>query len=598
MPKELSRLIPIHSIRTFDISVFAAPLPSVLLLCCCRNITTFFVCVYSTMSSPSESGHSRSSSPSKRKRGDSKGDSSGETNPTSISSEEALLTATRPPRKKVENLGLEAVLEESPLSSQTAATTTPTTTTTTAAAALSDLELGAWRESLPDRTDPPPSIKTFPIERDHPLLPFWPSLEKDLLGMLQASAPNAWSGLEVFRRRVELEPVPGVEDTTVVVTASKRDERSWSLLRAGIEDILRDHGQGHLQVELIDGVISRWRSNSDEDGQRGEKGGYAQRPSGGVGIGVSGLDGSGGTLGGYVLLSAGAGKNPVTCALTCHHVLRPTRQCARKADEAAPAYDAELDRLGHHHAAVPFNGLDGNSELSVDQPSVQDHLRTLETFTETLTFYQKLVADLQERMDNGMGSDKVERALQKTREKEGFLEKARDELSGFKRGFGHVLATSGYATAPEGCLLDWVLVAVSDRRVGKNVIPSPPGGFRMIVLPGDVVWQVGQLVLYEDLMMLGNVSGATCGRYNHIKSNVFWNDQTHPTAEHVICGRLSTFGQCGDSGAFVLDHFGRLVGMLVAGQSKEGWGYVTPIEAVFADIERKTGCEVSLLEES
>lgn len=129
----------------------------------------------------------------------------------------------------------------------------------------------------------------------------------------------------------------------MVVTASKRDERSWSLLRAGIEEILRDHGQGHLQVELIDGVIGRWRSDGDEDGQRGQKGEYAQRPSGGVDIGVSGLDWSRGTLGGYVLLSAGAGNDPVTCALTCHHVLRPTRECARKADEPAPAYDAELD---------------------------------------------------------------------------------------------------------------------------------------------------------------------------------------------------------------------------------------------------------------
>lgn len=75
--------------------------------------------------------------------------------------------------------------------------------------------------------------------------------------MLQASAPITWSALEVFRRRRTLEPIPGVEDTTVVVTASKRDERSWSLLRTGIEEILRAHGQGHLQVELIDGAI--WR---------------------------------------------------------------------------------------------------------------------------------------------------------------------------------------------------------------------------------------------------------------------------------------------------------------------------------------------------
>lgn len=210
----------------------------------------------------------------------------------------------------------------------------------------------------------------------------------------------------------------------MVVTAVKHNEQSWSLLKARIEKILRDHDQGHLQVELIDGVIGWWRSNDDGDGQQGQKDGYAQRPSGGVGIGVSGLDWSGGTLGGYIVLSAGAGNDPVTCALTCHHVLRPTRKCARTAEEPTPAYDAEPDHLNYYHTAVPFNGLYGNSELSVDQPSLQDHLHTLKSYINTLTFYQMLVGDLQKKIDDGMGSQRVERALQNAKEQQGSLKRA------------------------------------------------------------------------------------------------------------------------------------------------------------------------------
>lgn len=44
-----------------------------------------------------------------------------------------------------------------------------------------------------------------------------------------------------------------------------------------------------------------------------------------------------------------------------------------------------------YRRAVPFNGRHSNLELSVDPPSLQDHLRMLETYTETLTLYQKLV---------------------------------------------------------------------------------------------------------------------------------------------------------------------------------------------------------------
>lgn len=128
--------------------------------------------------------------------------------------------------------------------------------------------------------------------------------------------------------------------------------------------------------------------------------------------------------------------------------------------------------------------------------------------------------------------------------------------------------------------------------------PTPPGKFDMVILPGDVIWQVGQLVRYEKVMVFGNVSGPKRGEYSHIKSNVLLEGQTQPTKEHVICGRSSHFGGFGDSGAFVLDKFGRLVGMLVAGHLGEGWRYITPIKALFADIQRRTGCEVSLPEPS
>lgn len=99
---------------------------------------------------------------------------------------------------------------------------------------------------------------TFTIDTDHPLVPLWPRSEHDPVDLLDAS-PVSWSALEVFRRRRTLQP-SDVDDTTVIVTAIKRDEQAWSDLQTDIEEYLMNQAQPALQVEMIDGAISRYAS--------------------------------------------------------------------------------------------------------------------------------------------------------------------------------------------------------------------------------------------------------------------------------------------------------------------------------------------------
>jgi hypothetical protein len=66
-------------------------------------------------------------------------------------------------------------------------------------------------------------------------------------------------------------------------------------------------------------------------------------------------------------------------------------------------------------------------------------------------------------------------------------------------------------------------------------------------------------------------------------------------------GGTGDFYRAGDSGSFVLDHEGHLVGLLFAGNEPRkfygdggGHGYVIPIGDIIDDIEACIGAKVSL----
>lgn len=83
-----------------------------------------------------------------------------------------------------------------------------------------------------------------------------------------------------------------------------------------IKDICRRYSQSHLKTELIDGVVSRQKVLSAP---------YPQKPNVGSSIGVTGVDWASSSLGGYLELVQEDGQ-VLKCALSCHHVLRPTKQ--------------------------------------------------------------------------------------------------------------------------------------------------------------------------------------------------------------------------------------------------------------------------------
>ncbi len=395
------------------------------------------------MSTRSESTH-RSPSPSKRKRGN----SSEETNPTSVSSE-ASSTISKPERK-IEKLALSDIPEQEPH---------PRMTITSVTARSNPNHRGAWREPA----DAPPSpLKTFAIEPDHPLLPLWPRLERDLIDLLDAS-PVPWSALEVFHRRCTVQS-SNENDTTVIVTAMKQAEPAWLKLQTSIREYLNNQGQSALQVEMIDGVISRCASDKTIDCE------YILKPSGGVSVGVTGLDWSSGTFGGYLLLKR-KGHASLPCAVTCHHVLRPTRKHTKTPSEPAPTYDPILDEKFHYHKGVVVDN-ENNDTMLVDQPSLGDHTAALERSKLNIDDYQERIKKTEEERDAGYSSSKLKVKLARLQEAVSIMRETYLIAQSFDRVFGHIFATSGYIHASTGCALDWGLIAVQTSRLGQNTVCS------------------------------------------------------------------------------------------------------------------------------
>lgn len=99
----------------------------------------------------------------------------------------------------------------------------------------------------------------------------------------------------------------------------------------------------------------------------------------------------------------------------------------------------------------------------------------------------------------------------------------------------------------------------------------------------------------DTVVLFGKVSGMTLGTFSAIKSSVSWSEHKGLTTECVVAGVEGyTFADFGDSGGFVVNKSGALVGLLIAGSKRLGTGYVTPIQAVWDDIRTQTGHEIEL----
>lgn len=107
--------------------------------------------------------------------------------------------------------------------------------------------------------------------------------------------------------------------------------------------------------------------------------------------------------------------------------------------------------------------------------------------------------------------------------------------------------------------------------------------------------KIAPLVIGQTVVKFGKSTGITVGVVSGIKTDSRLPDSPAETCEYTVVGIGGRkFANRGDSGAFVVQADGALVGMILGGCPDSKVTFVTPIDAVFEDIKAQTGWEVLL----
>ncbi|OAL72647.1 hypothetical protein A7D00_3649 [Trichophyton violaceum] len=276
-----------------------------------------------------------------------------------------------------------------------------------------------------------------------------------------------------------------------------------------------------------------------------------EKPTNGSSIGVKGNETRAGTLGGWLILNLPREQRQIKCALTCYHVIRGD-------DSSVTDY---TDTHGVH-----WN--DTRGQLTIQYPAAIDARAALD--------------NLDKLCHNFPGDQNLEKQI--------------NMVSGLLLGpgIGKVVLASG-SQVRNNHLVDWALIE-SPETFSKNKPPSirqgnfmsPPAGHRYAPHPGTKVRQFDNVHEDDWVVKLGR-STLTSGIINGMK-RVEWYPNS-VTEEIEVMSHYADIAVDGDSGAFVVNEHGHLVGLLIA-VAKESTSfntaYITPFDAIQAHIKEMT----------
>lgn len=166
-----------------------------------------------------------------------------------------------------------------------------------------------------------------------------------------------------------------------------------------------------------------------------------------------------------------------------------------------------------------------------------------------------------------------------------------------------------------GNAIDWALILVKPSRLTSNTLDtdnSQEYGFSDLIPSKNLTIQMAFAALPRtgDRVFKKGRHGFTRGRVNAIKTTIKVADEIQQSLDGgspipakcyrawVVVGdeyliTQKTFMYGGDSGSWILDSMGQVVGLGFAGDGDYNMGYYIPISYIYDDIKQRTGAIVT-----
>ena len=322
---------------------------------------------------------------------------------------------------------------------------------------------------------------------------------------------------------------------------------------------------------------------------------WPQPPMGGASIAPVGAARSG-SLGGYMMLG---GKDGVPVFMTAAHVVQPADRTEAQ----------DITKNGFER------NLGGDRNIAIQYPAKSTIVATMEDTKLIQLHHERTLRRLQEA-EMVEGYEGLKASDQQTlAEKPSEIEDAKNKLAGLERilnseqslVIGSVIQASPIVTNKDKFRMDWALVELNDRALFPvNASPDekmiPHGcftyqGYKQQRAVDDIV----EMKKDQWCIMQGATSKIHIGTTNGIETILWMHEPQGKSNEWEIFqgdvgqGRdKPCFGAAGDSGAWLYDSEGKLLGMYWGGGVD--FGCATPMLQIVEDIKTRTGKDISLSE--
>ncbi|KAL6409836.1 hypothetical protein AUP68_06234 [Ilyonectria robusta] len=458
------------------------------------------------------------------------------------------------------------------------------------------------------------------------LLSAWPSLLSLVQGRLEFFEATSSHFKTIALFRLGFSMANDENPITVYITVDlASDETEWPGIVDDILSALANHGWPQLHVH-IEHDASTDRCAFDVRLPTGENpdikqrcidknlilpGPYEQRVDLGQSISAScylqtdqntSCNSPIGTLGCYVEIRTKAKPQWNKYGLTNYHVVRPCFKGYTMKLEvdgnsknhvlAPPPEDSDLwdvDKKGYW----PFRS---EAKKSIESPARTKHNYTIWWLNDTI-------------QDLAPGTEVAQRERERAA-KLAFFDDDHHIL-------GEIFAASGFRRRSEedNHRMDWALIDIRGIRQGKNLLPKREVWVEKSVFSNRAVYpspetsgsllknqesSIKDLPIGGSVFKVGATTKATIGCYSEYKLRCKLIDDKHMkvgvSEEYTFIGQPAIdniFIGSGDSGSVVFDKNGCVLGLAFRGarpqQAEREYGYVTPIEDVFADIKLFSG---------